>query len=359
MYDYLVYIGRFQPFHNGHLAVVREALKLTKHLIILVGSANSSRNPRNPFTFTERAVTIDNAIFDDTPSRANDISIRPINDYPYNDNGWLINVQSTVQRVILERTPRGRQNDLSVALSVGIIGFAKDHTSDYLNWFPNWTPEIIPVQFSAHNSSDIRKQYFDPFFRLPTTDHCPQAIVTFLSNFVNDPEFKWLIDYKNQDEKDFKTYGPGPFLCADAVVVQNGHILLVTRGRHPGKGQLALPGGHLDPKETLRDCAVRELKEETEMRDNKGRIPPGRLISFIDKRKTKVYDHPERSTGPRKVTEAFYFELPETKGDLYEVLGQDDAEKADWYSLGSLRASDFFADHAAIIMDQLNIVMKD
>lgn len=352
-YDYLVYIGRFQPFHNGHLQVVREALKLTKHLIILVGSANSSRNPRNPFTFVERSVSIDTAIFEDNRDRGNDYSIRPINDNPYNDNRWLVDVQSTVGYTI------GHRRDDVSKCKIGIIGFAKDHTSDYLNWFPNWTPEIIPVQFSAHNSSDIRKQYFDPFFRLPTTDHCPQAVVTFLSNFVNDPEFKWIIDYKNQDQKDFNIYGPGPFLCSDAVVVQNGHILLVTRGNHPGKGQLALPGGHLDPKETLRDCVVRELKEETDIKDSKGRIPKGRLISFIDKRKTKVYDHPERSTGPRKVTEAFYFDLPYTSGDLYQVNGLDDAEKATWYPLGSLRASDFFSDHAFIIMDQLGITMKD
>ena len=34
-----LYIGRFQPFHNGHLSVVREALKHCNNLIIVVGSA--------------------------------------------------------------------------------------------------------------------------------------------------------------------------------------------------------------------------------------------------------------------------------------------------------------------------------
>lgn len=363
-FDYLVYIGRFQPFHNGHLQVVREALKLTKHLIILVGSANSSRNPRNPFTYTERAVTIDlavNQIFDTFDHDCSGFTIAGINDYPYNDIGWSTFVQYEVNRIII-RQERKKGAELTGAgkdAKVGIIGFAKDRTSEYLNWFPNWTQELIPVQFSAHNSSNIRAQYFDPFFRLPTTDHCPEPVINFLSNFVNDPAFKWVIDYRRQDNRDYQDYGTGPFLCADAVVTQNGHILLVTRGKHPGKGQLALPGGHLDPGETLRDCAVRELKEEADPRDDRGRIPPGRLISFIDKRKTKVYDHPERSTGPRKVTEAFQFVLPDNNGKLYDVLGQDDAEKADWYPLGSLRASDFFADHASIIMDQLGIVMKD
>ena len=39
-YDYLVFIGRFQPFHLGHKSVVDEALKLAENVIMLIGSAN-------------------------------------------------------------------------------------------------------------------------------------------------------------------------------------------------------------------------------------------------------------------------------------------------------------------------------
>lgn len=35
--DFLVFIGRFQPFHIGHKFVVDEALRAAGHVILLVG----------------------------------------------------------------------------------------------------------------------------------------------------------------------------------------------------------------------------------------------------------------------------------------------------------------------------------
>ncbi|MDR9778725.1 hypothetical protein RJJ65_39970, partial [Rhizobium hidalgonense] len=35
MFDYLVFIGRFQPFHVAHRAVIKEALQRSKSVIIL------------------------------------------------------------------------------------------------------------------------------------------------------------------------------------------------------------------------------------------------------------------------------------------------------------------------------------
>ena len=37
MFDALVFIGRFQPFHNGHKAVVEAALEKAKEVIVVVG----------------------------------------------------------------------------------------------------------------------------------------------------------------------------------------------------------------------------------------------------------------------------------------------------------------------------------
>ena len=48
------FIGRFQPFHLGHLATVKYALNSVHELIIVVGSAQKSHEPRNPFTAGER-----------------------------------------------------------------------------------------------------------------------------------------------------------------------------------------------------------------------------------------------------------------------------------------------------------------
>jgi nicotinamide-nucleotide adenylyltransferase len=53
-----LFVGRFQPFHNGHLAAIRDVLEDTEELVIVVGSAQYSHNPDNPFTAGERLTMI-------------------------------------------------------------------------------------------------------------------------------------------------------------------------------------------------------------------------------------------------------------------------------------------------------------
>ncbi|MEM4292401.1 MAG: nicotinamide-nucleotide adenylyltransferase, partial [Archaeoglobaceae archaeon] len=46
--------GRFQPFHLGHLEVIKWALKSFDELVLLIGMADESHTLRNPFTAGER-----------------------------------------------------------------------------------------------------------------------------------------------------------------------------------------------------------------------------------------------------------------------------------------------------------------
>ena len=66
-----LFIGRFQPFHLGHLATVKFALKGVRHLYIIVGSSQKSYESRNPFTAGERIIMIRNTLNDEKidPSR--------------------------------------------------------------------------------------------------------------------------------------------------------------------------------------------------------------------------------------------------------------------------------------------------
>ncbi len=57
-----IYVGRFQPFHLGHLGVIKEILKESEELIIVIGSAQYSHKPNNPFTAGERLVMIRQAL---------------------------------------------------------------------------------------------------------------------------------------------------------------------------------------------------------------------------------------------------------------------------------------------------------
>jgi nicotinamide-nucleotide adenylyltransferase len=53
-----LFVGRFQPFHNGHLEVIKEILGQTDKLLIAIGSAQESHTLEDPFTAGERHLMI-------------------------------------------------------------------------------------------------------------------------------------------------------------------------------------------------------------------------------------------------------------------------------------------------------------
>jgi nicotinamide-nucleotide adenylyltransferase len=53
-----LFVGRFQPFHLGHLGAIKNALEHVNELIIMVGSAENSHSDKNPFTAGERVEMI-------------------------------------------------------------------------------------------------------------------------------------------------------------------------------------------------------------------------------------------------------------------------------------------------------------
>ena len=59
-----LYIGRFQPYHNGHHYVINQIAKEADELIIGIGSAQMSHEPADPFTAGERVLMITGALQD-------------------------------------------------------------------------------------------------------------------------------------------------------------------------------------------------------------------------------------------------------------------------------------------------------
>jgi bifunctional NMN adenylyltransferase/nudix hydrolase len=346
----LVFIGRFQPFHNGHLHVLTEALREAERVLIVVGSSYSARNPRNPWTEDEREDMIRASVREANIDPAR-VVFGYVSDHPYNDDAWIANVQAEIY-----------EKQLGMGVT-GLVGYAKDRSSYYLKMFPGMPSLPINSQWGTLSSTDIRKMYFEGPV-IPDPAFVPGAVANFLRDFYLKPEYKWLMEehffYKDYDPKKY----PVQILCADAVVVQSGHVLLVERGAAPGRGLLALPGGHVNPDETIRAAAIRELLEETGISDQQPKtvravgtelgiaykqpkaMPKGVLGSYI--RAEKIFDNPTRSLRGRVVTQAVLFQLPR-KEQLYWVKGNDDASSATWHELGTLDPSRMFEDHAAII----------
>lgn len=75
-----LFIGRFQPFHKGHLATVKFALERVEQLVIVVGSAQKSHEPKNPFTAGERIRMIKESLDIDGETDVRRILIIPVPD---------------------------------------------------------------------------------------------------------------------------------------------------------------------------------------------------------------------------------------------------------------------------------------
>jgi|TARA_Y100000310_G_scaffold304443_1_gene343608 nicotinamide-nucleotide adenylyltransferase len=54
-----LFIGRFQPFHNGHLHVIKQMLSECTKIIIGIGSANSEKTEKDPLTAVQRKEIIE------------------------------------------------------------------------------------------------------------------------------------------------------------------------------------------------------------------------------------------------------------------------------------------------------------
>jgi bifunctional NMN adenylyltransferase/nudix hydrolase len=335
-YDFLVFIGRFEPFHNGHYAVVARALKLAKQVIILIGSANKPRTVRNPWNVSEREVMIRAAFSQDSPR----LLIRALRDHLYNDPLWV----TEVQRIVAEATS-GESSP-----KVGLIGHQKDHSSYYLEMFPQWDL-VNSVNVAGVSASDLREYLFaggagDVGKDLLIKAAVPEPVSAMLNGFRDGPQYAQLV----REHQFIKNYRKGwatapyepTFVTVDAVVIHSGHVLLVRRRAEPGKGLWAFPGGFVDKNENLQSAVIRELHEETRLK-----LPAPVLRGSIKSR--EVFDHPERSLRGRTITHAYYFEFP--SGELPPVKGGDDAEHAQWIPISEAMEMEeqFFEDHFHIL----------
>ena len=87
-------IGRFQPFHLGHLDAVLFGLSRTENLFICIGSSNKSNERRNPFSAEERREMIISSI---EPSMADRLKIFDIPDVGDHEK-WTFEIDKIVPK---------------------------------------------------------------------------------------------------------------------------------------------------------------------------------------------------------------------------------------------------------------------
>ena len=334
-YDLVVFIGRFQPFHNSHLKTIKMACGFADNILVVVGSAFQPSTFKNPF----RTQTVCDFVKDSTKDLDSFIHVIGQEDI-YGDVLWCKSVQEKAKDclVSLGKDPGDAK--------VGIIGCDKDDTTYYLKMFPQWDWIEVPI-FENLSATKIRELYFveEPNLNF-IQGVLPELVLKHLDLSTNTGWHNQIVKERRVTENYKSKFAGLPydpvFVTVDAVVFQSGHVLMVERKECPGEGLIALPGGFLNAAtdKSLEDAMIRELREETRLK-----VPSPVLKGSV--KKTHVFDTIDRSSRGRTITHAFNIVLPD--GELPKVKGQSDAKRAFWRPLSEVRSEDCFEDHYQII----------
>ena len=143
-FDYLVFIGRFQPFHLAHMQTIEIALQHSKQVVLALGSAQAERNIKNPFSAVEREQMI---LSNYPPVQQQRIKFAHIIDV-YNDKKWVNLVKAQVQAQV------------EAGAKVGLIGHFKDDSSYYLALFPEWEMLELESLRGSISATPLREAYY-------------------------------------------------------------------------------------------------------------------------------------------------------------------------------------------------------
>jgi 8-oxo-dGTP diphosphatase len=110
---------------------------------------------------------------------------------------------------------------------------------------------------------------------------------------------------------------PAPEVAVGAVAVRDDALLVVRRGRGPAAGEWSVPGGRVEPGETLHAAVVREVLEETGLE-----VVVDRFLGWVE-----------------RIDDAFHFVILDfavtALDDTMPVAG-DDAAEVSWVPLGEV-----------------------
>lgn len=327
-----VVIGRWQLPHLQHRQLIAEALSLAPRVLVAIGSAARSRNPRNPFTAQERCDMLACMFEQPERERLSFVGLRDL----YHDQRWA----ESVRHAVACMAPGARHTTL--------VGHFKDASSAYLNLFPQWGLHAH-ASSSGEGSTALRDIFFSTedaaasLQQLEGRVH-PQ-VLTYLRRWSRLPVFAERVA-EHRAVAQYRQRYPGPvYWTADALVEAAGHVLLIERKQTIGQGLWALPGGFRDEAECALDNAVRELREETGLA-----LPEAQLRAGLQSH--QAFTAPGRSARGDIRTDAFHFKLSGCDAtDLPAVKGLDDARSARWWprsELASLLPS-LFEDHDVIL----------
>jgi bifunctional NMN adenylyltransferase/nudix hydrolase len=347
-HDAGIMIGKFQMVTLGHLAGAAAMAEGCGLAVLACGSANQSRDTRNPWTADERREMWLAALPASLHARFRFVFQEDLG----NPLRWASAIEHR-----MARTLRDEGIDPDDA-SIGLYGHRKDATSFYLDDFPAWILEQLP-NVDGINASDLRAGYFRTSrfdaWAAEARSKVPAGVVEWLRVFRGRDAYARLSEEASRADATAAAHpDAGVLVDATAVVVQGNRVLMRRRQSFPGKGYWSLPEGAVHLREEPLEAAMRIAIERTS-------LDVSRTVLRKALRDTWTRTDPFRTTKSRTITFPSVFQLTPTPSGrtaeerrrsmaLPRIRASDDTAFLTFDEVRS-RRSEIFADHA-IIVDQ-------
>lgn len=330
-----VYIGRFQPIHNGHMAIIERTIKMMKEndsFTIIIGSADQERTIRNPLTVEERKKTLEIA------TEGMPVKIDTINDSPYDYDEWIRQLAAK----LFGYHCFWHHSTFENTTIVGMEG-VEEYVKRLNNIVGKGTckPIVFTEQDTNTNihSTKIREMP-EIFFNeqcTPVYEYLKDIGFTDIIKNIN----KVADDYTKSCNVKYNTC----FMTVDNVVYTADKVLLI---RRKDNGKYAIPGGFAEPCQTMKQNALRELEEETGLTEK----------DIVFKKEPILIDAPFRDPRSSKKVNLISMVYSWNCKNPDNVKAADDAADAMWVDfreIENIKASEFHADHKKIICKALGI----
>lgn len=315
-FDLAICTGRFPLPGEAALALVRACLARAPRCLLVLRRAFMAPTPANPLRWDERAALLRDALADDERDA---VRIEPLREH-WDEARLLRDVRELAATHAPSRVLWLHAGEAPLQLEEPPAGWVVEPTGG--DDGDAVATRALHALYEADDAAVALRAL------LPGV---AAGAAGFLRAWIREDRFATVRDDWRQIAKERRQWSVAPYpvvlSTVDALVRARDRVLLVRRGRSPGKGLWAIPGGFLEPSEGVLHAALRELEEET-------RLPLTRQQKKQALRAMRVFDHPERSQRGRMITHGFYFDL----GDIAPpaVEGADDAAEAKWFPIAQL-----------------------
>lgn len=372
-----VYIGRFQPFHKGHKAVIDLTVKMMKPkdtFTIIIGSADQQETDHNPLSASQRREMLL------TELEGYPVTISTINDSPYNYDLWvehlcaqLLEVKSVTHVDFLDNYKNFLQKFNNICI-VGMEG-VEEYVRRITKYYTLSNLKLLDLGIKSHVFSELDTQtpiHGSSIRALVCSEdgNCSKRFYSDIKDFVSEKILAYLktVDFQhivynayikgiNYAESTGCKYN-SCFMTVDNIVFDKfaDKVLLIKR---KDNSKLAIPGGFAEPYMSMKDNALRELEEETSITAEMLKT----AFVKLDEVQPVLIDAPyrdPRSSHKCNFISAVYVwqsEVHAFKKLLAHVKAGDDATDTIWLSREQFEAMPawcFHADHKKIICNLLD-----